>query len=287
MTGLGKSPLVFQFKWDLSGSTKFENVTILSKMITFRKQKLFRAALKIQPSSKKLIFMAANLNKMGMKAVGMSYSSLRSILSNLSDNEEIMAEITSKEDKNESVQLFTASYGWPITADSSFTFQIYITGTVEGYQVQQMDGLLKEQIWSSTVANSYGTDFEITTGEKKFSVHKFILAARSPIFTSRFNNEKSSNPVLIDDEEEGSQQRNKDLDGVDSACMEQFLKFIYTGELEEPVINDGLIQLARTYQIKTLENLCQAASADIDDDQMIKVALKLKAETSQSTVIVK
>ncbi len=277
MTGLGKSPLVFQFKWDLNGTTKFENVTILSKMITFRKQKLFRAALKIQPSSKKLIFMTTNLKKMGMKVVAMSYSSPGSSSLYPSDYEE-MAAITSKEDKNGSVQLFTASYFSSITANSSFTFHIYIAGTVEGYQVQQMDGLLKEQIWSSTVTNPYGTDYKIIVGENKFLVHKFILAARSPIFASKFSNEKPSSRDL-DDEEEGNQQLNMDLDGVDSPCMEQFLKFIYTGKLEEPVINDGLMQLAVTYQIKMLENLCQAASADIDDDQMINIALKLKAET--------
>lgn len=51
--------------------------------------------------------------------------------------------------------------------------------------------------------------------------------------------------------------------------MEPFLKFIYTGELERAIINcDDLKYLAETYQIKSLEDLCDAASHDIDATKM-------------------
>ena len=63
-----------------------------------------------------------------------------------------------------------------------------------------------------------------------------------------------------------------------AGCMEQFLKFIYTGELDGPVKCRDLLKLATTFKIKTLEDLCKAALNDINGDQMIQVALQLKPE---------
>ena len=56
--------------------------------------------------------------------------------------------------------------------------------------------------------------------------------------------------------------------------MNQFIKFIYTGELEGPV-SHGLVQLAVKYQIKTLEKIYQTASQDVSMDQMSMMALHL------------
>lgn len=54
-----------------------------------------------------------------------------------------------------------------------------------------------------------------------------------------------------------------DLD-VGEACMNQFLKFIYNGELDGPVTSQ-LVQLASHYQIETLEKICEgAAPIDIE-----------------------
>jgi len=53
--------------------------------------------------------------------------------------------------------------------------------------------------------------------------------------------------------------------------VQQFLKFIYAGELEGPIKSQHLMQLAVTYKIKTLKDLCyscQAASHEIDEEQM-------------------
>jgi len=97
------------------------------------------------------------------------------------------------------------------------------------------------------------TDFKLQiTGGKSFPVHKFVLAARSPVFAAQFNAQQT---------EEEFKQVIIDLD-VDETCMNQFLKFIYTGELDGPVTSQ-LVQLATHYQIETLEKICQAAAPDI------------------------
>ena len=129
------------------------------------------------------------------------------------------------------------------------------------YQYYQKDLLLNEHLWLSSM-NHVGTDFEIITVKKTFSVHKFILAARSPVFDAQFIENK-----LI------SKQTFQD---VDAACMEKFLKFVYTGELEGSVTNSQLQKLSSTYQIKTLESICvEVASQDMDKDQMVKLVLLL------------
>ena len=59
--------------------------------------------------------------------------------------------------------------------------------------------------------------------------------------------------------------------------MEQFLKFVYTGQLEGTISNPNKLRaLATTYQIKTLESICEAASKEMDKDQMVKFVLQFK-----------
>jgi len=99
-----------------------------------------------------------------------------------------------------------------------------------------------------------GTDFDITVGKKILPVHKFILAARSPVFPAQFNDEKKEE-IYLD---------------ADSTCMEQLLKFLYiSGELEGTIKNPKLKEWASTHQIKTLETICKATSNETDEDQMM------------------
>lgn len=151
------------------------------------------------------------------------------------------------------VQLFTSSL--PYIENGRYKkedvlFKVYITGTSMDYVTQRTDGLLKEQIWSSA-QNVVGTDFDVIAEGKKFPVHKFILAARSSVFAHLFETEKEKfeKEIMIE---------------VDVTCMEQFLKFIYTGELEGPIRNLQLMNLAKKYQIKTLEALCQSTIPHVE-----------------------
>ncbi len=127
--------------------------------------------------------------------------------------------------------------------------------------LRQKDSLLNEQLWLSA-QNEIGTDLNITDGKTIFPVHKFILSARSPVFANQFNNEKKEETYL----------------DVEADCMEQFLKFVYTGKLEGIITTPKkLKELASTYQIKTLERICEAASKEMDDDLMVKFILEFES----------
>lgn len=240
-------------------------------MIEFRGEKLFRAGLKNQSavvsqypytktSSSTLLFMVTDLANIGLKVETILYDDVDSIYSNGRNMKKMNIKILEGEQSlNGKVQLFTSILtSYACGNKLSYKFQVYITGVVEQYQLRQKDSLINEQLWLSA-QNEIGTDFEITVGKKIFPVHRFILAARSPVFEAQlFNNEKKEEIYLE----------------IDAACMEQFLKFLYTGELEVAISNPKLKELASTYQIKSLESICKAASKEMDADQMIKFVLQ-------------
>jgi len=100
------------------------------------------------------------------------------------------------------------------------------------------------------------------------------LAARSPVFASLLNQTKL----------ESNKELKFDFD-VDESCMKQFLKFVYTGELHGAINNPKkLKELATTYQIKTLESICEAALKEMDEDQMVKFLLKFKSLVGSSSI---
>lgn len=63
------------------------------------------------------------------------------------------------------------------------------------------------------------------------------------------------------------------VESVDAGCMEQFLKFLYFGKLEDPVSSRKLKYLAETYQIKTLISICEAAASKVDINKLASLAM--------------
>ena len=181
--------------------------------------------------------------------------------------------------KDPPIQLFESSLQVITAGKLNFTFYIFMKSAIEDYDMQKVDFLLKEQLWSSAV-NRNLTDFELTVEGKCFPVHKFVLAARSPVFATLFEDEPLKSPT----ESISTIQR---IAPVDAECMEQFLKFLYTGELDGIATKD-LLQLASIYQVETLEKICQAATAAyIGCDQMATLALSLNAEDGNSSIEIK
>ncbi len=258
---LYKSPhAVFKYQWDLT-DIKRKPVTILSKMIEFRGEKLFRVGLKNRASSALLFFMTTNLNKMGLKVVDVSFN-FQSV-----ENKKMTPVNITKKLETGAIQLFTSPLTSCATGNCNFIFTIYVSGVVEDYEFQQIDGLLKEQLWTS-ITNQVGTDFElISNNGKRYPVHKFILAARSPVFSALLKSEEAGNSIGFN---------------LDDGSIEQFLKFVYTGELEGPIKSYQLMDLAIHYQIKNLENLCEIALKDIDVDEIASLALQLHGAVEQN-----
>jgi len=146
--------------------------------------------------------------------------------------------------------------------------KVYLVGIVDNYRVQQMDGLLGTQLWPSVKDQQNEADFKLKSNDGNcFHAHKWILAARSPVFAALFNSQ----------EKIGSLHLAVDCNVVE---MHQFIQFIYTGELDG-LVSPALMQLATKYEIKTLEDICHTASQDaFSEDRMAMIALHLRSHKS-------
>lgn len=253
--------IAVRYNWRLIDLKK--DAVVLSKKIKYEEKDSFRIALKnlSPPSSPILLFFTTNLNKLGLKASGVNFSSesdpkIKQMVSNISR----------KEDENGALQMFTATLQDVDVANSktSFIFTVYLTGIVESYRVYEMDDLLSQQLLLS-LKNKHLTDIKLTSKDGKvgYSVHKWMLAARSPVFANLFNKEdvkpKLTLPYTLDE-------------------IRQLVNFIYTGEFDAPV-NDNFTQMANKYKVKTLESLNRAASEDLTADKMATLAFNLKPGT--------
>ena len=120
-----------------------------------------------------------------------------------------------------------------------------------------MDKLLSKQLWSSVITERTH-DFKLIASDGNgLPVHKWILAARSPLFADLLSGEEDVKSIHLAGE--------CNLDE-----MKQFVKFICTGELEG-LLTENLKRLAVKYRIKALEDLCQNVchdSYDFSTDEM-------------------
>jgi len=196
-----------------------------------------------------------------MKATGVSFSSAHD-----PKMKPMKCHAGRKEDANGAIQLFFASLH-PVGRSYNFIFTVYLTGIVEDYRVQQIDTLLSQQLMLS---GQHCSDFMLIAknGNRSFSVHKWVLAARSPVFAA----------LLEEDERKLRHHIDCSVDE-----MNQFINFIYTGEFEEPV-NGELNRLAAQYKIKTLQDLSLASSQDISADKIASLAFVLKPGSKQCKV---
>jgi len=252
------SPLfALEYEWNINGINQDQSL-LFSKKFMYQNTDLFHAGMKMaatQQSSNpaSLFLLATNLQKIGLKVMTVSYTEAAYCAP---DNEMQEMELGNEVEKGPGIQMFIA----PLKLlkeqellDFNFHFTIYLTSIVDTYRVRQMDGLLSRQLWSSvTDRQDDWADFNLIANDRKiFPVHKWMLAARSPVFAVLFSFEE-----LFSGEEE--------MKSIDHAMdctseeMKKFIKFIYTGELEG-LASHELMQLAAKYEIKTLEDICKSA----------------------------
>lgn len=120
-----------------------------------------------------------------------------------------------------------------------------------------MDDLLSKQSWSSITT---GTDFKLIASDgNSLPVHKWVLSARSLVFATLFSSGEEIESIHL---------------AIDCTLneMQQFIKFIYTGELKGKVGHE-LVQLAVKYQINTLQDLCKTTYQDVYAFTMEKMAM--------------
>jgi len=91
------------------------------------------------------------------------------------------------------------------------------------------------------------SDFTILCGTKKYSAHRVVLASKSLVFKAMFSNvmreTKTGNVKIVD---------------AESEIVEEFLRFIYTGEVQNLKKNAaGLFTIADKYDVGDLKMLTE------------------------------
>ena len=280
MATVGNSLLIVPYEWKVENVEK-DFKTISSNLILFGGEKVFRVALKkTENGQSTLFFLAINLNKIGLQ-VSEVFWGKKDVESHCKMNENQPPVKKDNHSKGGNFQFFTSEVDGVTGENFTFVFEIHLKGIVDGYSYHPCDRLAKEQLWSA-VNNKLHADVEFIVQDKRFSAHKAILSARSPVFRAEFNREesKTTNPQEIQ------------IDDVNASSLEQFLHFVYTGELlhfsftGEPapmLTNKDLLKLAERYQLKTLENLCRAALLEVDVEQMVSMVANLRSSDGQET----
>ena len=130
---------------------------------------------------------------------------------------------------------------------------------MDNYRFQQMDGFLIRQLQISVKDQPKWASFQLITndGYKSTPLHKWMLSARSPAFAALFSSNEDIRSLHL---------------AVDCTIyqMNQMIQFIYTGKVIGQISHE-LMQLAAKYEIKTLEEICEAALQD--DESMDKMAV--------------
>ncbi len=259
--------MIVSYQWILKIDEK-EPKTIASKMILFRGERVFRVGLKNHVKSPILLFLAADLNKIGMRVEDVMYG--------VEDADTCPAKMEEMKREDQigidgSLQLFTIKLDEMVTGHRTFVFRICIKGNVPGYSYRLSDRLGKDQLWAAK-ENPNFADVEFIVKGQKLLANKSILAARSPVFAGEFSKEQ---PVS-----KGRHQIR--IDGVEPSIVEKFLHFIYTGEpmSSTSLADQQLLKLADHYQLTTLTSLCQVALKEIATKQMVDFmsCLNTKAE---------
>jgi speckle-type POZ protein len=263
--------MIVPYEWILE-NVEEEPMTITSKMILFRGEKIFRVGLKNHTQSPILFLMAIDLGKIGMKVQDVKYG-----IQGSGSSPATMMEMSSQNIGEEgSLQLFTIKLAEKVVGHCTYMFRIWIEGAYPGYSYQLCDRLAKDQLWAAKEELNLA-DVDFVVKDKSFPAHKAILAARSRVFEAEF---KKKQPV----KDVPHQIR---IDGVEPSTVENFLHFVYTGEPIGTLADEDLLKLADRYRLTTLTDLCRVALEKIDAMRMEQVrrTLNNNAEELSSSKI--
>lgn len=247
---------------------KAQSGIVLSSMITFRGEKVFRVGIKFEPQDDILLFVAIDLNRIGMQVQQVKVSSL------LFDQYRHQTVYVLTQDTNSAInfQYFTQKSPNAISKECTITFHVYIQGTVEGYAYRLSDRLVKSQLWAAYLTNQL-TDVELVIKDKVFSAHKSILASRSPVFAAEFNKGVLvNNRIHIENVE-------------DPGIMEQFLYYLYTGESSVSFASEDLRALAVRFEVAVLVTLCTNALIKVDAEQLFNYGMLVESHSVLSAPI--
>jgi BTB/POZ domain len=106
--------------------------------------------------------------------------------------------------------------------------------------------------------NQKFSDFIVLTRSKEFQVHKFVLAIQSDGFAEMFDSDENASEMKIED--------------LNAEAVEEFLRFLYTGEISSEVHSFELFALASKLKVHELKSLTEEMILnDLDDTNAYKV----------------
>ena len=113
---------------------------------------------------------------------------------------------------------------------------------------------------SKSFLNTDFTDIKVKCGKKTFDCHRVILSARSRYFKT----------MLL---WEGSETNKKmiEIKDFDSAVISHMLQYIYTGKLDDTVVDEEMVsdilKAANKYELDALKALCEDKLSDVLEKQ--------------------
>ena len=224
----------------------------------YQNQKMFHAKMTKLDYGKyfAFFFTGVQVAKIGFKITRVSYSILEFGL-----ERHKMDEKCTRFEKH--IQLFKSCPSKEMDESFEIIFHVQLTRATPNFDYQLIDATWMEQLWSAACIKQL-TDVEFIVSCKSFSAHRFILSARSPVFTAMFNSdmtEANTGTVEIN-------ETNPDV-------FEIFLKFLYTGTLEPFSLAEDkqLLALADKYQVETLLNICQSFPPEVNKEELVEFIL--------------
>ncbi|EFX82550.1 hypothetical protein DAPPUDRAFT_316293 [Daphnia pulex] len=224
--------MIVEYEWILENVGE-EPMTIASKMISFRGEKVFRVGLKNHALNPVLFLVVIDLHKIGMMVLDVTYG-IQSDGTGPAKMKKMMNENIS--DTDVYLDLFKTVLDKKIVGNCTFAFRIVISGNDPNKYIYLLsDRLAKDQLWAALKNQQNLADVEFIVKDKTFPAHKAILAARSPVFADKFERLQPDVPQQIR------------IDNMEPSTVEKFLHFIYTGETMGTLADEELLELSDKY----------------------------------------
>eukprot|EP00092_Neocalanus_flemingeri_P036152 GFUD01039363.1.p1 GENE.GFUD01039363.1~~GFUD01039363.1.p1 ORF type:complete len:336 (+),score=67.50 GFUD01039363.1:47-1054(+) len=106
------------------------------------------------------------------------------------------------------------------------------------------------------------TDFLVTCNDKSFACHKAVLTARSPVFKG-----------MLESDMKEAKEGAMELKNCDETVAESFVKFFYTGQVDEEVLKKNIakfLELSDKYDLPCLKAIAeQIMIANLDIVNML------------------
>jgi len=105
----------------------------------------------------------------------------------------------------------------------------------------------------------------VSTNNQEVPCHRFILAARSPVFKRLFTSQAATDKSAVNpgppsdaNGSEGLKQGEPCRESIDSSteALKAMVKYLYTDTLENTDINEDLMNLADKYELTQMKELC-------------------------------